>query len=455
MFLRCWRILTGDTEFALRYLSVVGGVLMIALAYQAGRQLRLGRAISVIAALLIATSPYLLWYSQEAKMYTWLTSLALVAVYAYQRALSSPFTNSPFIWWAIFVVATSLSFYTHILAPLMLLVYALWATIQWPQFKTHGKGWLISMALLTLPYLPLLVWQAPFLFNGMSTGHPFYPLPEQTRLLLHFYSAGVLHSPYSLYLMAGATFLILLGLFAPSTSANLIKPHGVLPRAKLAAWLLIPPIAVYLVSLQVQIFEDRYLIYIAPAFYLLAALGLVVLMSRFRPLGWAILTLVVAFNLWGVYRQATNPIKADFRAAAAYIMTAESPPVAESAPLSPYRIYLPFVARSGPELPPVAVMIQMPYLQHTFDYYFDGDYRLLEGVWTNDDRPADEVDREMQTQLKEVETLWLVVSEEDYWDSRQLTRKWLDENAILQDEKHFVGVDVYKYELRMTEKRDE
>ena len=76
VFLRGWRILTGDTEFALRYFSVVGGVLMIALAYQAGRQLRLGRAISVIAALLIATSPYLLWYSQEAKMYTWLTSLA-------------------------------------------------------------------------------------------------------------------------------------------------------------------------------------------------------------------------------------------------------------------------------------------------------------------------------------------------------------------------------------------
>ncbi len=463
--LRFWRALTGNSEFALRYFSTVAGVLMAALTYQAARQFQLARAVGVIAALLTATSPYLLWYSQEAKMYTWLATLVLLAVYAYKKALSRPSSfvirhlsfvirHSSLVWWAVFVLSTSLSFYTHILAPLMLPVYALWGLAQWPQFKAHWKGWLISMALLTLPYLPLLRWQAPLLIAGNYTGHPFYPLPEQTRLLAHFYSAGILNSSYSLYLMTGFTFLLLLGLFLspPNTPAR--------SRLQLAIWLFLPPLAVYLISLRVRVFEDRYLIYIAPAFYLLAALGVVAIFIRRRAVGYAVLLLLMLFNLWGIYQQAANPVKANFRAAAAYILTAnhrpptadrQPPTISSQSPISntqslspPHRIYLPFIARSSA---PPTVMIQMPYLQYTFDYYYPQPYHLLEGVWTNNNRPETEVDWEMTSKLSGVSQLWLVVSEEDYWDSRRLARNWLNKNAVLIDEAHFTGVDVYKYQL--------
>jgi hypothetical protein len=241
-------------------------------------------------------------------------------------------------WWVIFVAATSLSFYTHILAPLMLPVYTLWALVQRPQFKAHWKGWLISMALLTLPYLPLLRWQAPLLMAGNYTGHPFYPLPEQTRLLAHFYSAGILNSRYSLYLMTGFTFLLLLGFFLPppNTSAR--------SRLQLAIWLFLPPIAVYLISLRVRVFEDRYLIYIVPAFYMLAALGAAVIFTRWRAAGYVVLSLLMVFNLWGICQQATNPIKADFRAAAAYILTANRrPPTTTHYPPSTTHYSLPTI----------------------------------------------------------------------------------------------------------------
>jgi hypothetical protein len=44
--------------------------------------------------------------------------------------------------------------------------------------------------------------------------------------------------------------------------------------------------------------------------------------------------------------------------------------------------------------------------------------------------------------------LWLVVSEEDTWDSRHLVRAWLDDHATLVDRANFMRVDVYHYELR-------
>ena len=47
------------------------------------------------------------------------------------------------------------------------------------------------MACLTLPYVPLALWQASFLIDGMDRGHPFYPLRQEFFLLLQFYSQGL------------------------------------------------------------------------------------------------------------------------------------------------------------------------------------------------------------------------------------------------------------------------
>ncbi|MFQ5578611.1 MAG: hypothetical protein ACE5G8_16660, partial [Anaerolineae bacterium] len=423
--MRGWRAATGDTEFALRYFSVAGGVLMAALTFRVGRKFGLGRGGATVAVALIATSPYLVWYSQEAKMYTWLACLILAAVYAFRSALTAP---KPARRWAAFAMASSLSFYTHILAPLMLGVYLAWAALEWPRLKPRLRGWLAAMALLTLPYLPLAAWQFDLLRQGFDSGHPLYPLHRQAWLLLHFYSAGILRHPYSPYLMGGTIVLALLGLLAPAALP------GPARRAQLAVWLLIPATAAFLISLRVTVFEDRYLIYLAPPFYLLLATGIVALSKRVRGAGLPALALLLAFNGWGIYRQANQPIKADFRSAAAYIARSAAPappglpPPPEQTAL-PFKNYLPLVAAGG-DAPPL-IMFQMPYLQRTFDYYFQQPFRPLQGAWTNDGRDPASVAAEMRRKTGAAATLWLVVAEEDYWDSRHLTRQWLSEHAVL------------------------
>ena len=193
-------------------------------------------------------------------------------------------------------------------------------------------------------------------------------------------------------------------------------------RFTLAAWSLLPPLSAYFVSLRVPIFEDRYLIYIIPAFYLLVAAGLVVLKSYSRWLTGVGLVLVLLFNLTGIWQQQRRPVKADFRAAAAYL--------------------------AAQPQPPDMVMIQLPYLQYTFDYYYPYAYTLKEGLWTNGGKTEATVDAEMRALTAELADLWLVVSEEDLWDKRHLTRTWLNQNAELVDEAHFMRVDVYHYRLR-------
>jgi hypothetical protein len=193
-------------------------------------------------------------------------------------------------------------------------------------------------------------------------------------------------------------------------------------RLILAGWSLLPPLIVFLISLRVAVFEDRYLIYIVPAFYLLTVGGLLLVRQYSRLLAGLCLGLLLTINLLGVWQQQRQPLKADFRAAAGYLSRqSQSPPT---------------------------IMIQMPYLQHTFDYYYPYTYTFLEGLWTNNGKTEAEVDAEMTHLTANLPELWLVVSEEDTWDSRHLTRTWLDAHAQLVDQARFVRVDIYHYSFQ-------
>jgi hypothetical protein len=190
----------------------------------------------------------------------------------------------------------------------------------------------------------------------------------------------------------------------------------------LAGWTLLPLLIVYLISLRVAVFEDRYLIYIVPGFYLLVGVGLVLLRRYSRLLAGLCLGLLLAINLLGIWQQQRQPIKADFRAVAAYLAR-------QPQPTSP-------------------IMLQMPYLRHTLNYYYPGKHEILEGLWTNNGKTEAEVDTEMIALTADLSNLWLVVSEEEAWDSRHLTRAWLDSHARLVDQAHFMRVDIYHYQFQ-------
>ncbi|MFN8457301.1 MAG: glycosyltransferase family 39 protein [Anaerolineae bacterium] len=321
LLLRFWRSFTGNSEFALRYPSALLGVLALPLGFVLARQLGLSRTGGLLLSVLLATSPYLVWYGQEAKMYTMLLALVLLAFIAYLRALSPSahqHKGRTRRWWIIFVAATSLSFYTHILAPLMLPVYGLVALLNHQQLRQHWRGWLLSMSCLTVPYLPLVLWQAPLLSNGYQSGHPFYPLQKQFLILLQLYSQGLVSFAGVLPLIL-FVFLFLAGILLNQSSPAKTLPLPPTGRITLTLWALLPPLLIYLISLRIQVFEDRYLIYITPAFYLLVVVGLLLIRQYSAPVAALSLSLILLVNASGIWQQQRQPIKADFRAAGAYL----------------------------------------------------------------------------------------------------------------------------------------
>ncbi len=416
--LRGWLELAGLSEYATRYFSLLLGVLCVPLLFVLGARLPGARA-GALAAALLAFSPYLVWYSQEVKMYTLVPALALAALYGLLRAMEAGGR-----WWAVQVVATSLLLYTHIWGALLIPVEALWLALAWPRWRAHWRGALIALALLTLPYLPLALWQVPSAWARRETGFPHHSLGEMALILLNGWSTGVAGWGWPW----GA---LLVGAAAAGGLVLLWERGERRPVGMLLLWLALPLLGIWLVSLRQPLFTDRYLIWCAPAFYLLAGAGwaaIARLSARFRAL--AGVWIVAALGIFGanLYAQATLPIKSDLRAAARYVE-----------------------ARYRPE---DLLVFQIPHIRYTFDYYFGpSEYRWMEGLYTNHRSPdgaylltPEMASLWMDQRVGAARTVWLVLSEAEMWDERNLVQNWLDAHFVRTDEAHFTRVSVCRYQ---------
>lgn len=129
--------LFGVNEVGLRLFSAVFGVLLVPASYLLAREL-IGRRQALFVAWLVALSPYLVSFSQEARMYAPLGFFVALALWALTK-------HKP-LHLALF---TLLAIYTHYLG--LLLVPVLIIRRQWKP--------LLAVIILTLPLLPLALPQ--------------------------------------------------------------------------------------------------------------------------------------------------------------------------------------------------------------------------------------------------------------------------------------------------------
>ncbi|MBA3869884.1 MAG: glycosyltransferase family 39 protein [Anaerolineae bacterium] len=87
--LSAWRSLAGDSPLALRYLSIMAGLLTVAVTYRIGADV-FGRRAGLYAALLLAVLPIAVYYSQEVRHYGWFTLFVALSWLYFLRYLKRP-----------------------------------------------------------------------------------------------------------------------------------------------------------------------------------------------------------------------------------------------------------------------------------------------------------------------------------------------------------------------------
>ena len=169
-----WIRLLGDSERALRGLSLLFGVLTVPLMYAVAWQLfaRLPgtyrRLAGLLAALLVAVSPLHVWYGQEARMYTLLTFLCLLSSYLLLMVIPMTIRGEnrwgTLALWAAYTLANIAALYTHYFAVFILGFQGLYLFLVWwegglrpARLILGGLASLLVAALAFVPWLPNLV----------------------------------------------------------------------------------------------------------------------------------------------------------------------------------------------------------------------------------------------------------------------------------------------------------
>jgi mannosyltransferase len=477
----------GESEFAVRALSVMFGVWTIVIVYALAREL-FDSDVGLLSALLLALSPMHIWYSQEARMYPMVTTWSLLASYSLILALRS--SSGPgwrrsaaphraqMRYWVAYVLFSVLALYTHYFALFVLLFQNLFV-LFW--LWRHGvrsnaslwRRWLLIELLIALLFLP---W-VPVVYRQVSGGGGAWVeksigRPTVRALLdtwLHF-SVGLERQLYPQVLRRFAYVLFALcmltvaaGLFSlPRTilvslrrwrsgrsSAILAQQEaatgsrtrslcsethhlaGDRMRAdtyRTGLWFCVlyvgvPLLTAWLLSQVKPMYSDRYLLPFVPPYCILVAFGIKAL--KWPWLRWAVVLCLTVTLLVGNWNAWRIAQREDWRWASSYVLA---------------------------QAQPGDVVLFLPrWLAKPFDYYARG--RLTLSM----DLPVPVTMQAAQDVATDIaqhyQRAWLVWQRGHYSDPTGLVEQVLDSRFELVEEVPFRGVgSIFLYNLQGTGK---
>jgi uncharacterized membrane protein len=125
----------GDGANATRIPSIIAGTAVIPVAYLIGKSVATRRA-GYAAAALSVPAPLLVWYSQETRMYAMFMFWSAVVMWATIRCLQ----DGRFRYWAAFVLANAILFYTEYFGVLQTVASVLCLLAMAVVWRRHWQG---------------------------------------------------------------------------------------------------------------------------------------------------------------------------------------------------------------------------------------------------------------------------------------------------------------------------
>jgi mannosyltransferase len=149
-----WAKLFGTGEVGLRSLTALFGAATVPVAFLVGRELANARA-GLLAAALVAVSPMLIWYSQEARSYALLVFFGALALLFFVRALRTGNGRDLGLW----ALASALALCSHYFAVFAVAIEAVWLLVA---LRTRWRlvlPVLAGVVVVGLALLPLIATQ--------------------------------------------------------------------------------------------------------------------------------------------------------------------------------------------------------------------------------------------------------------------------------------------------------
>jgi len=342
VLLHFWLPLTGRTDWAVRFLSVIWGVLLVAGLYRAGAGL-FDRRAGLVAALLGAVAPFFVAYAQEIRGYALVTLLTLASSYLGYRLLQAPGSKPPTrVWlWGGYVLASAAALYAHYFAALVLIAQnvffvlrVLWllasnqvapggsatGALRAPRpdrvttVKHKSRLWIVAQLAVAVLYAPQVLTAVRQLGAYTNPGLRLSPPIESLRGCWQAFNVGLAVDGEWLWpLLTVLAIVFLAGLF--------VQRDHPFSTCYLSIIFLLPLTLFLLISLNRPLFHPRFLLLIMPSYTLLLAGGVTALWRCRVMMGGLALTVVLIASAWGLngYYHDERFYKADTRAMAGFL----------------------------------------------------------------------------------------------------------------------------------------
>lgn len=282
LLLHAWTWLCGDSELAVRLLSVWWGMLSVALLYPLVRSVT--PDVRFTAALLMALSPLAVWYAQETRSYTLALALSLATVVVALRLMDA---RAPLSWGrhVAYAVLAAASLYSHFYAAFVLLalnaaylVLNARSIVSTPEARAGLAWWsLAQVAVIALiaPWVPFIVRQ---LAENATYWHGAVGWQQIIGQTVTAFSVGETLSDG--WALAGTTAMSGMALVGSVALWRCKKDRPFLVLSW--AWIVVPFALVIAINLTRPKFSPRYLLNALPAYLVLAAVGARYLLDRVR-----------------------------------------------------------------------------------------------------------------------------------------------------------------------------
>jgi hypothetical protein len=289
-----WSKVFGLGEAGLRSFSAVAGLATIPLAYATART-RLSRRAGLLASALVAFSPFLVWYSQEARPYALLAALCLASLLGTIRIADGG--GRGWLWaWA---ATASLALMTHFFAGFVLL-----AEVGWLLRSDRSRERLLAIGAVGVVGLLTLGLVARGDANQIAWVHASAPLDKRAGLLPVQFLSG-LYDNWDAASDTAIRFVAAVALAALGLLLALVAREArraVAPFLIVAATSILLPVTLAVVRPSSDYVLPRYLIAAVVPLLIVVAAGL----ARSRP------GIVAGAALTGVFLSMTLSI--DLRA---------------------------------------------------------------------------------------------------------------------------------------------
>jgi Dolichyl-phosphate-mannose-protein mannosyltransferase len=263
--LSAWGNLVGWTEYSGRLLSLLAGVLAVAIVYRIGASLTKKPLVGMCAALIMAGSAWHVYYMHEMRVYAVYVCCTALVLLLYIRVMNAPRPTA--LHYVSLALAVALLIYTHYYATLVLAALGMWHLVRFFE-RGRDRRWMWVLLACVIGGATLLPWLDVTL-RAVNMIQASERVPQ--TLQAHLAVIGDM-----LYGFAGTQVALLLLLayfsFAFKQARTLF--------ALLAVIVVLSLFANQVLSLN----EIRYAMAVLPLMALIAGMGMVALIERRVPL---------------------------------------------------------------------------------------------------------------------------------------------------------------------------